>query len=1228
MSNTSNRAMDTFKKVFAALTITATVLSLSGVAVIAPALAATPADYGLKEGDVVSAAGSDDPDVYIVNELGYKRLFLNPVIFGFYGHLGGFAAVKNVTPTTRDAFPTSGLFRNCETNDEKVYGVETTGEDTGILHWVNTTGAQAVADDANFFKKVFCINNNEFNWYAKGANYTSVNQVPSYARVPGTTTTTPGSVVASLSPSTPAATTVTLNAQGVEYLRIKLTGTGTINSLTVKRVGAGAVGDFDNVYLYEGARRLTTGKSLSSSTGEATFTSIDSAKGIVVSGTKEISVVGDLSAASGGNVDAFELTAMTLSSGTASGMPIRGNNLTTSGASSGGVTVTKVGSLPNPNVGAKQAEITEFKLTANTEAASVKRLALLQSGTLKPADITNIKLKAGTSEWSGTIDSAGYITVDMGSGYTIVKGGEAVFKLYADIAGKAAEDINLYFESITDILAVGDQYGFGMAVTNTAGAGLTSTAGDFHDVTLQGGVVTITLDSTLSASNIGTDTNDTVLMRYSITAATNIEVRQTEFDLCEDAAADGTFDDSNNASGWGDLEDFKVTDIDTGVVIIGPQDGTAFTASGTGNCGGANDGAEKQFTDTYELAAGKTNNYKVTADIKTGNTDVGVALTAGEIIKVVLDDFTDDTPSVSVMKYAGTTTAVADADIVPQADMSGPSMTLQSSSLALGLSSAVNDQTFVRGTKDVSAVGITFNAAQASDLKVTDIILTGYVDDDGSGTATAGSEGANDVNVAGLVTAVKIYEAESGTLLSASPSSNQLSNTTGTVTFNNLNWNIPAGATKTLLVKVDLSANPTSAAGSDYFYFDINTTSDVTALDSSSKTVNPSSTTVDPNGGATIANAVRVQVANSGSMTVAVNTSATPIKHAVYWGQTAATEGVWRFTSTNEGQYLEKVQFGEDDAGGTQDTDFATNAKAIYLEYKNKAGQTLTASGSPSSTGTISFGFAGDLRPYVPKDGSLDVTLKADYKTKAEGATSGKVWDLAFIGDSGTGTNTFKAIGEGSGVVLQGNSTGITDQDLADSSVNTRNYRVFPEFTLISPSSTKLNTVDPVATFTITAKGLADSRLFFDNTSAGTKALSSGSLIFEVVASGVGANDVDVTMKDSAGVTYDTATITNATLSSPHASLTLNFDSLDLEIQGGTSKTLMIYLDSISNLNTPVNTSAGVAADYFQLVLRDDENGLVNWVDNSTNASTDADTASTAGFLRNLPMAGYQFTAQ
>lgn len=145
--------------------------------------AAKPDDFGLKEGDLISAIFSDDPDVYIINEHGYKRLFLNPEIFNFYGHLGGFFNVKLVTQEVRDSFVTSGLFRDCESNDEKVYGVDIDGEDTGQLRWINTTGEQAVSDDPDFFKKVFCINQKEFQWYPRGTNLNTVKDVPRYDRM-------------------------------------------------------------------------------------------------------------------------------------------------------------------------------------------------------------------------------------------------------------------------------------------------------------------------------------------------------------------------------------------------------------------------------------------------------------------------------------------------------------------------------------------------------------------------------------------------------------------------------------------------------------------------------------------------------------------------------------------------------------------------------------------------------------------------------------------------------------------------------------------------------------------------------------------------------------------------------------------------------------------------------------------------------------------------------------
>jgi len=142
---------------------------------------AAPDQFGLKEGDAIRSAQDNDNDVYIINEHGYKRLFLNQVIFNFYGHLGGFEKVKLISREARDSFKTSSLFRNCQNNDKKVYALELTGEDAGILHWVDVSGSSAIAKVPDFFKRVFCINSKEFIWYNIGSSYTSLNQIPDYS---------------------------------------------------------------------------------------------------------------------------------------------------------------------------------------------------------------------------------------------------------------------------------------------------------------------------------------------------------------------------------------------------------------------------------------------------------------------------------------------------------------------------------------------------------------------------------------------------------------------------------------------------------------------------------------------------------------------------------------------------------------------------------------------------------------------------------------------------------------------------------------------------------------------------------------------------------------------------------------------------------------------------------------------------------------------------------------
>lgn len=1230
-------------KTAAILTAVSTVLSLSGVLSLT-AFAVAPSDYGLKEGNTISAAGSDDPDVYIVNDWGYKRLFLNPAIFNLYGHLGGFPAVKNVSAVTRDAFVTSGLFRVDGT--EKVYGIESTGEDTSLLHWVNTSGAQAVADDPNFFKKVFIINQAEFNLYTLGSNYTSVNQVPSYARVPGAAPVPSGPLSVSLAPGNPAAQTITKNAVGMEMLRVRVSGTGTVNTLTVKRLGAGATADFGDIYVYDGAKRLTSGKSFSSSSGEITFL-LTSTTG-AVSGTKDFSIVADMSAATAGNVNYVQLNGMTATGGSSvSGVPLSGNNFSVSGASSGTLDTAKVGSISNPTVGQKQAQLSEFKLTANTEGASIKRLTMLQGGTLKPADMANVKLTTGTMTWSGSVTTDSYVVFDLGSGYTIAKGGNATFKVWGDLSGKKDETVILYFENNSDILSVGDQYGNGMAEgTNTL-----DTSAEATTLTLQGGALTLVFNGP-TATTVGTQATDVTLLRYSMTAASNIEIKKTEFTLCADQAGDGTYDTETTEADWDDVTDFKVWNEDTNSVVIGPKDATAFDHA-DGDCPDSVSGVQESFTDTLDLTAGKTYNFKVTADIDTSL--VTGELVSGSIIMAVLDDYSDDAADVTVMKYAGTNTSVAAADIVPRADIRGSNITLSSSALTLSLAGSPASQTKIRGTTGVDAVGITFAAGQASALKVTTIKVTGYANDNGTSETTFDEGVSPDedtgVSVANAVSSVTLVESGTGVVIadSSKVTSNLLGTAgTGTMTFSNLDWNIPAGTSKTLLVRVLLSNNTASGSAGDDYAFDIGATGDVTSLDKDSNTVNPGAAKVN----GTVAAPTKVlTVKNSGSMTLAT-AAGSPVKGAIYWGQQSVPVSKFRISATDEAQFIEKLTIAASVAA--EATDAAANVKEVALTYKNKAGSTLTTTQSLGNGASVNFNWATTdaNRPYVPKDSSLDLSVNANMRTKAEGATQTTGTSAAALVQfsldlvdsfNGSYVNGFRAVGEGSGTVIDGTGTNIKDV-LGAFKQNV--YRVFPKIEQVALSSPySLLGTPTVFKFSITAMGLADANLRFDNEHKG-----SGSLAFEVIASG--DSEINTTTSttfsvlDETGVVIDgpsalrfindpSAADTSQTLAftnnAPYgadpdinSSISFDFAGQDIEIGGGQTRTFSIRLNN-PTMHYSNAGSTGRAPDYFQVTMQDDQAGLVNWVGSYDGTTNSLDTPSATGVLRSLPLFGPTF---
>ncbi|MBP9822416.1 MAG: hypothetical protein KBC81_03180 [Candidatus Pacebacteria bacterium] len=510
MSNNLIGARSVFTKTVSALTSVATLLTLSGAAYLAPlaAQAAVPSDYGLTEGNMISASGSSDPDVYIVNAYGYKRLFLNPAIFAMYAHLGGFANVKSVSAAARDAFPTTQLFRNCESNDQAVYAVEVSGEDTATLHHVVMTGDAAVAQDANFFKKVFCVNNREATWYTMGSDYTSLSQIPPYVRTPGATPTPTGAVSASLASDNPASGTLVKSQAAADLAHFMFTGSGTVTSISLQRLGVSADTDLTNVYLYDGIKRLTDAATVTN--GMISFNDSSSTGLFAVNGSRNISVRADLSSSTGQTVG------VALKSVNGSSVNISGNLFNVANADLATVSLS-TSVTPSTNAAldpASDVVIWQDTATVGTRFVSMKALQLRVIGSVYTTDLQNYRLYVDGLMVGSAVsqsDANGYVVFDLSNAPVKLETGGRVLKVMADVLNGSSRNFTASLRQAPDFFTVDSQYLQPVKATGT----FPVSAGQ---QTISSGTLTITKLNTSASGDVVKGASGVALAKFELKA--------------------------------------------------------------------------------------------------------------------------------------------------------------------------------------------------------------------------------------------------------------------------------------------------------------------------------------------------------------------------------------------------------------------------------------------------------------------------------------------------------------------------------------------------------------------------------------------------------------------------------------------------------------------------------------------------------------------------------------
>lgn len=623
-------------------------------------------------------------------------------------------------------------------------------------------------------------------------------------------------------------------AQGIEFLRFKIRAQedGTLESLAFKRVGVGTTSDFGRFFLFKGDTRITNGRRLNSETHLVTFSNLDLQ--LQAGQEVELALVGSISSgAASGRASYFRVDSADAGDiDTSNLVGIRGPAITVATVSTGTVQISSSGTLENPTLGEVGARLARFRLrNTGGEDVVIQRLILEQTGSIDPEGLDNLVIRdsggniVASSEGIQVIRGASDLaTFIFDPPFELEQGDSEIFTVFGDVTGAAqtGDTIRFQVETPLDLLAVGQDYGFGAQVVDTA----PPFPATFQSLTVEGGQVTFNFMNSPTTRSVLAGGSDIHLLDFNVTAEERAEITSFPVVLYADDDGDGDpFDGAanaalNDASGLvgatqNNLRNIRVIDRNTGNTVMGPEE-----------LSGTNDASEViTFTDPVVIEPGQTLELALVVDVDSNmasGTEIGADLDLdGSSGTLAIEDINGDPVT----------------DIVPNSDIRSNVQTVTTSSLNVGLNSTPTSDDVIAGTDDFTALGLRFTAGDASDVTITSLTLTAYVDDNGDGNFGAGGEGATQASE--LVASVRLVDSAGNQQGSA----RSVPSTGGAIVFDDLNFTVPAGGVATLFAVVDVVNN---APAGKRFAFDIANASDVVAQDSEGDNVSLSLPPFDP----------------------------------------------------------------------------------------------------------------------------------------------------------------------------------------------------------------------------------------------------------------------------------------------------------------------------------------------------------------------------------------------
>jgi hypothetical protein len=328
-----------------------------------------------------------------------------------------------------------------------------------------------------------------------------------------------GPVSAMVATTNPASSVIVIGQATANLAQFTFTGSGTVNSVTLKRSGISDQNTLSNVYLYDGAARLTDGYSFNSN-GEIMMNNL----GLAVNGSRTVSVMADVSSsATSGQTIAVSLTSFTAGT-TANTVTLSGNTMSVASGStlaSAAFLAANTATGTSVQSGAASFEFWNQSVQINTRSLWLKGANFRMVGSAPSDAISNIKLyvdgvDTGKVATVTSITGSNYAVFDFMSAPIALTTGSHTLSLRGNVDKGSSRTVQFSLQQAADLMIMDPQVGVNVAVSATAPGTIPSSGGN---VTISTGTVTASNDSAFNAmTNITGGASNTVIGKYKVRA--------------------------------------------------------------------------------------------------------------------------------------------------------------------------------------------------------------------------------------------------------------------------------------------------------------------------------------------------------------------------------------------------------------------------------------------------------------------------------------------------------------------------------------------------------------------------------------------------------------------------------------------------------------------------------------------------------------------------------------